>query len=155
MNIGIIIYSRTGNTLSVGERIRESLLTGGHEVHLERVTAINEDPNTTKEKIKLKSVPDIALYDYVIIGAPVQGFSLSPIMKTYLDQIHQLQGKKVACFVTQHFPKPWMGGSRALKQMVSIISQKSGKVTGSGNINWTNRAREEQINDLLVRLCRV
>jgi flavodoxin len=155
MRIGIIVYSRTGNTLSVSERIRESLLAGGHEVQLERVTAINEDPNTAREKIKLKSIPDIALYDYVIMGAPVQGFSLSPIMKTYLDQIPQLQGKKVACFVTQHFPKPWMGGSHALKQMVGFISQKGGKVTDTGNVNWTSKVREEQINELRVRLCRI
>lgn len=154
MRIGIIVFSRTGNTLSVGERLKESLLAGGQTVNLEQVRVVNVDPNA-KEKIKLKSIPDITLYDYVIIGAPVQAFSLSPVMKAYLDQLPQLQGKKVACFVTQHFPKPWMGGSRALKQIAGIISQKGGKVTATGNVNWTNRAREEQINELLVRLSRI
>ena len=151
MTTGIILFSRTGNTLSVGEKLKEYLLAGKQAAALERVTAVNEDPNS-REKIKLKSIPDIAQYDYVIIGAPVQAFSLSPVMKAYLDQIPLIQGKKVACFVTQHFPKPWMGGNRALRQMTGLISQKGGKVIGTGNVNWTSKARENQINDLLAKL---
>jgi menaquinone-dependent protoporphyrinogen IX oxidase len=154
MNIGIIIHSHTGNTLSVGERLKESLLSGGYTVSLEQVSAVNEDPNA-KEKVRLKSIPDISKYDYVITGAPVRAFSLSPVMVAYLSQLPGMDGKKVACFVTQHFPKPWMGGSRAIKQMVRFISQKGGKVTGTGNVNWTNKAREEQINDVLMRLGRI
>ncbi len=154
MTIGIILHSHTGNTLSVGERIKASLLAGGDEVHLERVTAFNEDPNA-KEAVRLKSIPDISRYDYVVIGAPVRAFSLSPVMSAYLAQLPEMSGKKVACFVTQYFPKPWMGGSRALKQMISILSRRGGKVAVTGTVNWTNKAREEQINDLLVKLGRI
>ncbi|MHB8130204.1 MAG: flavodoxin family protein, partial [Mobilitalea sp.] len=120
MNIGIIIHSHTGNTLSVGEKLKESLQAGGYTVALERVTAVNEDPNA-KEKVRLKSIPDLSKYDYVIVGAPVRAFSLSPVMANYLSQLPNMNDKKFACFVTQHFPKPWMGGNRAVKQMFRLI----------------------------------
>jgi len=154
MNIGIIIHSHTGNTLSVGEKLKDNLNTAGHTAQLERVVAINEDPNT-REIIKLKEIPSLSKYDVIIIGAPVRGFSLSPVMMAYLSQLQTLNGKPVACFVTQHFPKPWMGGNRAIKQMKSTILQKGGTVTGSGIVNWTNKSREKQITDLIVILSRI
>jgi menaquinone-dependent protoporphyrinogen IX oxidase len=154
MRIGIIIHSHTGNTLSVGERLREALTAKGYNVQIERVTAVNEDPKSN-EKIRLESVPDISPYDAVIIGAPVRAFSLSPVMKAYLAEIPQIQGKKVSCFVTEHFPKPWMGGNHAIKQILGLIAQKGGTVTCSGVINWSGKAREEQINDVISKLCKI
>lgn len=147
MKIGIIIHSHTGNTLSVGERLKESLAAGGHTVQLERVTAVNEDPNS-REPVRLKSIPDIVQYDAVILGAPVRAFSLSPVMKAYLSQMTKLSGKKICCFVTEYFPKPWMGGNRSIKQMIRAIEQKGGKVASAGVVNWSAKAREEQINEL-------
>jgi len=35
MNIGIIVFSKTGNTLSVAEELRDRLLEMGHKVALE------------------------------------------------------------------------------------------------------------------------
>ncbi|MHB8131332.1 MAG: hypothetical protein ACYDEX_20315, partial [Mobilitalea sp.] len=79
----------------------------------------------------------------------------SPVMANYLSQLPNMNDKKFACFVTQHFPKPWMGGNRAVKQMLRLIEDKGGKVIGTGNVNWTNKAREEQINDILIRMSRI
>ncbi len=154
MRIGIIIHSHTGNTLSVGERLKEALIANGHSVQLERVAAFNEDPQT-KEKVRLKSIPDVSNYDAVIIGAPVRAFSLSPVMKAYLAQLPQIRGKKVSCFVTEHFPKPWMGGDRAIKQIVRFIAQKGGVVAGTGVVNWSCKTREEQITDVVSKLGRI
>jgi len=154
MNIGIIIYSRTGNTLLVGERLKNSLLKGGHLVNLERVTAINEVPNI-KEPIILKTIPDLSAYDYIILGAPVQGFSLSAIFKVYLEQIPDFREKTIGCFVTEHFPKAWMGGNHSIKQMMNLIKQKGGVMKETGVVNWSSKSREEQIEDVLVRLCRI
>lgn len=150
MKIGIIIHSHTGNTLSIGERLRETFLAAGHSVFLEQVIAENEDPNGNV-KVTLKTIPDIMVYDYVILGAPVRAFALSPIMKTYLSQLSEAKGKNFACFVTQHFPKPWMGGNHAIKQMTEAIRQKEGKVKDTGIVNWTSKSREVQIKDILDR----
>jgi len=151
MKIGIILYSYSGNTLSVGERLKVALTNKGNEVSLERITAINDKPNSGKP-IQLSEIPDASQYDEIIFAAPVQGFSLNPIMKIYLSKLSDLQGKKISCFVTEHFPKPWMGGNHAIKQIKRLIRDKKGIVTDCSVINWSNSKREEQINEMISRL---
>jgi flavodoxin len=150
MKVGIIVFSHSGNTLSVGEKLRDTLVSQGNTVQLERVTAEKDDPGPS-DKIVLTSMPLITNYDIIIFGAPVQAFSLSPIMSAYLNQLPKLDGKKIACFVTEQFPKPWMGGNQALKKMGRIITQNGGKVTETGVVNWSNKAREDQIAAILER----
>ena len=148
MKIGIIIHSHTGNTLQVGERIKEKLIKDGHDVTLEQVVAVNEDPNSTL-KVELKNSPDISEYEYVILGAPVRAFSLSPVMKKYLLQLTNIKDKKFSCFVTEQLPKAWLGGNRAVKQMKKIILLKEALVINTGVVNWSNKNREEQIIDII------
>lgn len=150
MKVGIIVHSHTGNTLSVAEKLREELASKGHTVKLERVTAVNEDPSPS-EKIVLKTAPNVTEYDAIIFAAPVRGFNLSPVMSVYLSQLPDLNGKKISCFVTEHFPKPWMGGNQANKKMVGLITQKGVKVKETGVVNWSGKAREKQIDDILAR----
>lgn len=154
MNIGIIVHSHTGNTLSVAERLQEALLAKGHTVRLQRVEAVNEDPQS-REPVRLKSNPDISQYDAVILGAPVRGFSLSPVMKAYLGQIPDISGKNAACFVTQHFKKPWLGGNRSVKQMCVALLNKGAGVTGTCVINWSGKTREEQISHLVETMSKL
>lgn len=151
MNIGIILFSRTGNTLLVAEKVRDACLAQGHAAVIERVRAENEDPQS-KAPLRLKSMPDPARYDALIFGGPVEAFSLSPIMKAYLNQLPGIQGKKAGCFVTQHFPKAWMGGRRAVKQMRALCQGKGADVLVTGSIPWTNKARDAMIGELASAL---
>ncbi len=148
MNIGIIIHSHTGHTLSVAEKLQDELLKTGHSARIERVSAINEDPSSAKN-IQLKTAPDIKDYDRLIIGAPVRGFSLSSVMEEYLSQLTSLKDKKIDCFVTQAFPYPWMGGNRSINQMKDICEAKDGKVYKKGIINWSHKNRDKKIADLV------
>lgn len=150
MKIGIILYSCTGNTLAVGERFTEMLLKKGHEVNLERIKAINDSPQS-RDPIQLTEIPDTSPYEEIILGAPVQAFSLNPVMKTYLKNIEDLNGIKIKCFVTQQLPKAWMGGNQAIKQMKKLVQVKNGNIADSGVINWSNAKREEQINEIVER----
>lgn len=103
MKIGIIVHSHTGNTLSVAQKIKEKLLTAGHSVNLEQVTAVNED-SVAAGKIQLKTIPDVSTYDILIFGAPVNGFSLSQVMKEYLLQIPSWGSmRKPPKFLTGYF----------------------------------------------------
>ena len=151
MNVGIIIFSRTGNTLSVAEKIRDACIAQGHNAVIERVTAENDDPKN-KQPLRLKTAPVPLCYDAVIFGAPVEGFSLSLVMKVYLEKIPQITGKKIYCFVTQHFPKPWMGGNQAIRQMCRLCRTKGGDVAGTGIVNWTSKSRDAQMRDVTTRL---
>lgn len=151
MKIGIIVHSKTGNTLSVAQRLEEKLLTGGHTVKLEQIIATDEQP-TDKNKVEFRSKPDLAAYDVLFIGAPVWAFSLSTIMTAYLMQGESLEGKKVGCFVTQQFPYAWLGGNRSVNQMKKLCVSKGAEVVATEIINWSSKKREEKIIDTVERL---
>ncbi|MCX7745354.1 MAG: flavodoxin domain-containing protein [Clostridia bacterium] len=151
MKVGIIVHSHTGHTLSVAQRLKDMLAAKGHDVNLEQVTAVNEEPSSGGNT-ELKTIPDIHAYDVLIFGAPVRAFSLSPVMKVYLSQLRSLKGKKIGCFLTQHFPYSWMGGNRSIKQMKRICEAKGEMVFETGIVNWSHKNRERKINDVLERL---
>jgi flavodoxin len=116
MNVGIIVYSQTGNTLSVAQKLEGALKANGHAAGIARVEA--------------GSTPDVSPYDLVIFAAPVQAFALAPAMKLYLSQISSLAGKKVCCFVTQQLKKAWLGGNHAVRQIQAACKGKRGGHNG-------------------------
>ena len=148
MKVGIIVYSKTGNTKSVAEKIKASLLHGGHDVTLEDVTTVG-DPDKGPDQSQLKNIPETAGYEAVIFGAPVWAFSLCSVMKHYFGTVNTLQGKKVGIFVTQSFRKPWLGGNKSIKWMKKACQAKNGDVLKTGIINWKNEKRETQIEELV------
>ena len=151
MNVGIIVYSHTGNTLSVAQKLEKALKAAGHEASIARVEPVNDDPQSGAP-VSLKSAPDISLYDAVIFASPVRGFSLAPVMKLYLSQMSSMTGKKSYCFVTQHLKKAWMGGNHAVRQIKNACKAKGSDILSSGIVNWSGDARDHQINDIVRRL---
>jgi flavodoxin len=150
MNIGMIVYSQTGNTHSVALKLQEKLAAAGHAVTLERVEVIGEvQPG---KPVQFKTLPDAAEYDALVFGSPVQAFSLCQAMVDYLKQVASLQGKKVAFLVTEAFPYPWLGGNRAVRQMKRLCEAKGAAVCGSGIVNWMKKRREQQIVEVVDRL---
>lgn len=154
MKIGIIVYSQTGNTYSVVQKLKEKLLTGGHSVNIERITPVGGDKSHGKDpsRIQLETLPDASTYDALVFGAPVQGASIPPVMAACLGRLGSLQGKKVACLVTEAFPYPWMGGNRANRQMKEICESKGATVCGTGVVNWMGKQREKRISDTVEKL---
>lgn len=139
----IIIYSKTGNTLSVAKQ-----LVLKKNMPLLRIIPQLDDPNIPHPF--LIESPQIDHYDHVIIGSPVHGFSLSKVMKAYLEQTN-LQSKKVDLFITHYFPFAWMGGNQTLKQMKKLVESKGGIVNMMTSINWSNKKRLSDINDMISR----
>lgn len=152
MKIGLIVYSETGNTLSVAQKLEQTLKTAGHAVTLAKIEA-DRDPKTNA--VTLKSTPAVDSYDAVIFASPVQGFSLAPGMKEYLTQISSLSGKKAACFVTQHLKKDWMGGSHANRQIAAACKAKGTEVLSSGIVHWSSETRDAQIGEVVRKLCAI
>ncbi|MBN1892452.1 MAG: flavodoxin family protein [Clostridiales bacterium] len=144
MNIGIIVYSQTGNTLSVAERVEKVLKEAGHTARVEKIEVEGEG-----YAVKVKSAPDVAPYDAVIFASPVHGFSISPPMKAYLSAISDLSGKKVYCFVTQQLKKDWMGGNRSIKQIRAACRKKGADIISSGIVHWSSEEREKQIDNVV------
>ena len=133
MEIGIIVHSLTGNTLSVAERLQERLVADGHDVEIEQLKTIGEEntnePNNAN--IKLKAYPDPQAHDLLIIAGPVRGASASPVLKHYFSRISQFENKPTLLFVTEFFPFPWMGGKNALNK-------------NDGTLRRTRRRRHRQ-----------
>lgn len=147
LKIGIIIYSQTENTYSVGQRLEEKLASEGHTVVLERITPVG-DVNPRSKDIDFKNAPEIQYYDALIFGSPVHAFSLAPAMRAYLEQVESLNGKDIACFVTKGLRFKWTGGTRAIGQMKKLCTSKDANVVGTGIIVW-NKNRDKEIEGLL------
>jgi len=154
MNIGIILYSQTGNTYSVSLKLKEKLITAGHSVNIERLKVVGEVHPGIKD-IKFEKLHDAELYDALVFGSPVQAFSLSSAMASYLTQIASLQGKKVAFLVTQFFPFPCMGGNRTVGQMKKICESKGAVVCGAAIVNWSNPSRKKRITEVVEKLSKL
>jgi len=151
MNIGIIVYSQTGNTLQVANKVKERLIGEGHSAALEQVTVVGERTPKTKD-FALESKPRVEAYDAVVFASYVEAFSLCAVMSRYLKGIDSLQDKQVACLVTQQFPYPWMGGSRAIKQMKALCQTKGATVRATGIVNWAKSRREATMAAVITQL---
>lgn len=146
MNIGILVYSYTGNTLSVAQKIKEQIESRGDTAAIERITAANGDPNSG-QSITLKDIPDIAKYDKLVIGAPINGFMLCRAMTMYLQSNAALDNKTVNCFVTQHLKSSFFGGKKGIKQISESCLSKGATVKNTANIHWSSPEREQEIQN--------
>ena len=147
MKIAIVIYSYTGNTFSIGTKIVRFLQGKNHDVQLIRVNVDDDQPSKTE--IQLGEIDSITPFDKVIFGSPVRAFSLAPAMIKYLQQLESLNGKTVSCFVTKQLPFAWTGGSSALNKMVNLCKDKGAEIDKTGIINWSNKNREQMIDQLV------
>lgn len=151
MKIGIIVHSQTGHTFSVAQKLQEKLAAAGHSVNIERITPVDSKQMDPK-KIQIEKLPDLSPYDALVLAAPVQAFSVSPVMKAYLGQLPSLSNKKVACFVTKALPFNWTGGNKAISIMKKGCESRGGKVIETGIIKWSGGDREKRIADVVEKL---
>lgn len=143
MDIGILVYSYTGNTLSVAERIKEKIQSNGDKAEIHQITCTNGDPNG-KNPMTLKDVPDVSKYDKLIIGAPINAFSVCKALKLYFKNT-RINGCQVNCFVTQHFKYSIFGGNRGIKQISNLASKQGATIIKTAIIHWSSKDREQQI----------
>jgi flavodoxin len=155
MKIGIIVHSQTGHTLSVADALKAKLASAGHSVNIERISPV-EPKQTDPKKVQLEKLPDPTQYDALVFAAPVQAFSVSPVMKAYLEKLPSLTGKKAAIFVTKGLPFKWTGGNKAISQIKSAVESKGGNVVGTDMMPWGGEAgREKKIADMVDRLSKL
>ncbi|MEW5826399.1 MAG: flavodoxin [Candidatus Bipolaricaulota bacterium] len=144
MKVGIVVYSQTGNTRGVGQKLREALIAAGHEAVYEDVQLARPREGGSRE-FKLGPTPQVAGHDLLVFGAAVEAFSLSPVLAQCLRNIDSLDGKRVACLVTQAFPYRWLGGNRALRQMRRLCEAKGARVVAGEVVNWMGAGLEARI----------
>lgn len=153
MKIGIIIHSKGGNTLYVANQVTEALTKAGHTVTLEKLVP-DDEKQSDPGLIKLNSIPNLRSYDGFILACPVRGGSVSPALSAFLKTVDSFEQKKVAYFVTEYFPFKWMGGNSALQKMKMLVQNKGAVLVGCCAINWTNKKRKHQIEELSAQMVR-
>lgn len=154
MKIGLLVHSNTGHTFSVAEKLRDKLSAGGHLVDLRRIEPVGGE-NTNEmdiNRIQFNPAPDVSGYDYLIIGGPVRGFSISPVLKAYLSKIPSLKSQKIDLFVTQSFPFPWMGGKTTISQMTKLCEGKGAVINNTGIVNWSGSKAEKGTRQVVESL---
>lgn len=149
MFVGIIVYSKTGNTLSVANRLKQAFEKQGHTVTLEEIKAYVNEKNG---QVTLLHKPDPTIYDRVVFASPVWAFTLCPVMKAYLGELSQLRDTSVYGIVTQQLSVAWLGGTRAVKKMRRLCAGVGAQIIGEGVIMWSHPEREKQITELSERL---
>lgn len=154
MKIGLIIYSHTGNTRTVAQKIAEKLNASDQEVKIEEI-AISGNTPAQAGKFELTAIPAVEDYEALIFGSPVQAFALNPVMKAYLEQLVSLQGKAVAIFVTKQLPMLWLGGTGAVAAMKNICEAKGAKVLGTEIVVWSEKKRQESIQKCVENIGRL
>ncbi|MFH1513345.1 MAG: flavodoxin [Bacillota bacterium] len=145
MNIGLIVYSETGNTLSVAERMKETLAAAGHTTEIRQITV--QPRGKADSLVVLKDIPSVEGFDAVIFGAPVQAFSLCRPMTLYLKQLPDIRGLPVAAFIIQGLPRKWMGGNRAFNTLSKLCGAKGAIPVRIGHVHWRTATRDAQIAD--------
>lgn len=150
--MGIIVYSHTGNTYTVAQKLKDKLAEAGHEAEVERITITGEATPGSKE-FQLETRPDTKPYNALIFAAPVQAFSLNPAMAVYLEQLPSLQDKQIACYVTKRLPGKWTGGNQAIARMKKICEEKGGTVCGAEIIILSSRSEQSIAKALINLVC--
>ena len=126
MNIGIVVYSQTGNTLMVCEDIKKGLEKASHAVTIEQVKVAEGQRHAPDAE--LTSSPNPQGYDALIFASPVQGFSLARPMQKYLKTQRGLGGRKTALVLTKGLPFNWTGGTRALTVMQQLSESAGAEI---------------------------
>ena len=136
MKIGIIAYSKTGNTLYVAEKLRDKLISEGKEASVVRLRS---------------ETPELERYEGLVFCSPVNGGAPADPMKSYLATMKSLQGKRVALMATGLFPAS-MGRKQTLKYMKSVCKDKGAEIVGEGSVGWWSFGREKKIEKLVEDL---
>ncbi len=144
MNIGIVVYSQTGNTRLVATKLKEAVSAAGHRAALEEVKLAGERKQGAKV-FELGPLPNLDAYDALVLGASVEAMSLSPVMVKYLEAVPTLERKNVACLVTQGLPYRWLGGNHAVRTMTRLCEAKGAKVLGGHVVNWMGGGLDAKI----------
>ena len=108
MKIGVVYYSRTGNTRYAAKLLGEKLRENNIDVDLLEIEAVKK-PGFFKVgwaamrqlDLPIKNTDyDLKEYDVIVAGVPVWISRPAPFIKTFMNRAKNVKGKKGAVFVT-------------------------------------------------------
>lgn len=108
MNIGIVYYSRSGNTRAVASLLAEKLTQRQIAVDLIEIEAVKRPGFLTAGRAAMKQLElpvknqnvDLGKYTTLIIGSPTWGGCAPPFIATFFSSAKNIKGKKATLFIT-------------------------------------------------------
>jgi flavodoxin len=112
MKIGIVYYSRTGNTRKVAKILEEKLKEKKAEVDLIEIEHVKRPGFFAAGRASMKQTElpikntdfDMGKYDVILAGSPTWAGRPSPFVKIFMNKAENIKGKKVAVFGTGMSP---------------------------------------------------
>jgi len=142
VNIAVVVYSESGNTRRVAERVRSRLLEKDHTVqYLELQTGTG--------RRELVDEPSVEGYDMICLGAPVHHLAVAKPMKLFLRSIQALHGRTVAYFVTQGQPVAALGGTQAMRTLKRMIATRAGVPVRAGIVRVNRKQSEHEVQRIV------
>jgi NAD(P)H dehydrogenase (quinone) len=131
MNIAVIVHSKTGTTLKLGNMYAENLRKKGHVVdvvELKTNKPVNSGTAGHHPDFSITNLPDPKKYDALLVGGPVWAFSASPVIYEAVKGLKDISGKKVLPFTCMGFPHESMGGKQAIDLLSKTLTEKGANV---------------------------
>ena len=112
MKIGLVYYSRTGNTRQIVNILEEKFIEKKVEVELIEIEQVKKPGFFAAGKASMKQLElpiknnhfDMQKYDVIIVGSPTWAGRPSPFVKSFINKAENIKGKKVAIFGTGMSP---------------------------------------------------
>lgn len=112
MKIGLIYYSRTGNTRQIANMLEEKFIEKKVEVDHIEIEQVKKPGFFTAGRASMKQLElpiknnhfDMQKYDVIIVGSPTWAGRPSPFVKSFINKAENIKGKKVAVFGTGMSP---------------------------------------------------
>ena len=112
MKIGMVYYSRTGNTRQVAKILEEKLKEKNTEVDLIEIEHVKRPgffaagkASSTQQELPIKNTDfNMQKYDIIVVGTPTWAGKPSPFAKSFINKTENIKGKKVAVFGTGMSP---------------------------------------------------
>jgi flavodoxin len=112
MKIGIVYYSRTGNTKQVATMLQEKLKEKQANVDFIEIEHVNRPgfftagrASSHQEELPIKNTDfNLGKYDVIVAGAPTWAGKPSPFLSTFIKKAQNIKGKKIYVFGTGMSP---------------------------------------------------
>jgi len=112
MKIGIVYYSRTGNTKHAAKIIESKLKEQKADVELVEIEHLKKPgfikagrAALTQKELPIKNTEsDLKKYDFILVGSPTWAGRPVPYIKTFMSKTENVKGKKAMIFNTGASP---------------------------------------------------
>ena len=122
MMIGIVYYSRTGNTRAVAQILSEKLKQRNAAVDLIEIETVKRPGFFSAGRSAMKQVEipiknlnmDLGKYTTVVVGSPTWAGCCPPMINTFFVSAKNIKGKQTAMFITGSGPSDPQGKPRQM-----------------------------------------